>query len=260
MSLFDRLSNTYQAAKNAWQGQAVEELPEDKLPANFVVPPVNIYYVDTMAKAGEEIQKTPAAPAAPATEAHKGRLEAQFEQMSAEMNADLAAKVPDFEKLQAMIYKVIMMMMRIAAKSDAEQIQEFSVKIKKQAYEIQGTYNTWQGLTITVISAGISIAGGVAGVSPFNPFVNPDNVKYWVQSSQAIGNAGTGLSSIGQVFDKRSEGQRSVMQTFQRIMQDKEEERKSGKHSKSDLIKNAKSGLEEAERARHQSTSSILGG
>jgi hypothetical protein len=250
-SIFERLSNTFDAAKKAWHGQP-KEAPEDKLPANFKVPPVSIYYVDTLAKTGENVALT--------TDVHKGRVEKQLDKMSADMDAELAKGIPDFDKLQAMIYKVIMMMMRVAAKSDIEQIHEFSVKIKKQAYEIQGTYNNWQGLTITVISAGISIAGGVAGVSPFIPFVNPESAKYLVQASQAIGTAGTGLSSIGSIFDKRSEGSRGVMQTFQRIIQDKEEERKSAKHSKSDHIKTAKSGAEEAERMRHQSSSTILGG
>lgn len=258
MSLFERFSSTFQAAKNAWYKPQVEDLPKDKPKGNFTIPQVNVYYVDTIAKADQDVVKPPVAPAAPGTEVHKGRLETQLEKMSEDMNAELAKNIPDFEKLQATIYKVIMMMMRVAAKADMEQIQEFSVKVKKQAYEIQGTYNTWQGLTITVISAGISIAGGVAGVSPFMPFVPPETAKNLLTASQSIGNAGTGLSSIGQVFDKRSEGSRSVMQTFQRIMQDKEEERKSAKHSKSDLIKSAKSGLEEVLRQEHQSKSGIL--
>lgn len=278
MSLIERLSNTYSAAKRAWfepaEKQPADQKPIDKksvdqLPKaniNFVPPPINIYYVDTLAPAGEglpQLAKAGAVPPlaeddetiAPPPPAFKGIVETRLEKMSAEMNAELAKGVKDFDKLQAMIYKVIMMMMRAAAKSDLEQIHEYSVKIKKQAYEIQATYNTWQGMTITVISAGVSIGGGVAGLSPFIPGISPQTAQYLVQGSQAIGTAGTGLSSIGSMFDKRSEGNRSVMQTFQRIMQEKEEEGKTRKQAKTQLIQSTKAAEEEAARNKHQATS-----
>lgn len=250
MSLIERLSNTFSAAKKAWQQDPEDQLAEVKLPDNF--PPVNVYYVDTMAPAD------PAAPTAPGTTVvppppYKGLVETRYEKMSADMNTELANGAPDFDKLQSMIYKVIMLMMRMAAKSDMEQIHEFSVKIKQQAYEIQGTYNTWQGLTITVISAAVSFGGAGAGLSPFIPFnISPDTVRALVNASQSIGTASTGLSSLGSAFDKRSEGTRSVMQTFQRIMQEKEEERKTGKQTKNEHIKTAKAADKENDDAKHQ--------
>lgn len=256
-SFLSRFSNSYQAAKKAWQTpaeQKIENAPSPKTPQ----PLVNIYYVDSLAKVGEEVNKNAVA-AAPASDPSKGRLEIYYEQLSNDANAELAKKDLNFDKLHDMIYKVIMMMMRMGAKTDAQRAREFNLKIEKQAVEIQATYNNWQGKAVTYISAGIGFAGAGAGLSPFIPFMTPTTIRALVHASQPIGTASTSLSSIGSLFDKKSEASRSLMQTYQRIYQDKEEECKSAKHSKSDQIKSAKSANEEAERMRHQSTSSILG-
>lgn len=258
-SFFNRLSNVFESAKTAWQAPS-DQSTEEKLPENFTIPPVKVYYVDTMSKAGEE-NPIPVPPPPP-SEVHKGRLDTHFDKISEEMDAELANGTPNFDKLQTMIYKVIMMMMRIAAKADIEQIQEFTITIKKQAYEIKGTYNKWEGVTITVFSAGISMFGGAAGLSPFAPsfIISADTVQKLVAASHSIGTAGTGLQSIGPIFDKNSEADRSVMQTFQRIIQEKEEERKSGKQSNNDHMKNAKNAAEEVDRQKHQSFSTMANG
>lgn len=265
MSIIERVSGALSAAKKAW----LEPIDANKaqVPVNIEVPATgtpNPYYVDTLSKIGEELpQITPYFDSVEVAthSTTKGKVECRFEKMSADIDAELEREDKNFDKLQGMIYQVIMMMMRLAGKLDQEHIYELGIKVKKQAHEIQASYNTWQGLTVTIISSGISMAGGCAGLAPFLPLsiITADNARNLLTASQSIGSAGTGLSGIGSIFNNRSEGSRQVMQILLRRTQDTEEERKGSKHSKQDLLKSAKAALEEFLRTMHETVRAALG-
>lgn len=280
MSLIDRLSNAFTATKKAWFDPLLEKRKDNSAAgeanaaaAATAVPPSagpgsNAYYVDTISKAQSDLPKINAGANAGTligsltVTNDKGRLETKLDLISAKINAELSQDDSDFDKLQTMIYQVVMMMMRLAAKNDHENIQELNLKIKKQAQEIQSTYNTWQGLTVTVISAGVSVAGGVAGLSPFMPsaLISTESAKLLLSASQGIGSAGTGLSGIGSIFNNRSEGNRQVYQIHLKRLQDTEEERKGSKHTKGDHLKTAKAALEEFLRMKHEAHKAATGG
>lgn len=258
------------------------------------IPSPNAYYVDTMAKATDDNdptivgvnkavkKKEAAAPASSPSSttdqtitktsgplpqiavdlnekevtvySERKKLEDRLQQLSAQVDAHLELEDKDFDKLQLMIYQVIMAIMRRDAKLDQHNMHELTVKIKKQAEEIKSTYNTWGSLTITVISAGISVGGGIAGLAPFFPAsaMTPEVAAKLHGASQAIGTAGTGISGIGSIFNNRSEGTRQVLQIHLKRSQDLEEERKGSKQNKSQLMSSAKSAAEEFQRLRHE--------
>jgi hypothetical protein len=288
MSLITRLSQTFQAAKKAWY-EPVNPIEEVK-PLEKVVPPgASPYYIDTISKVngGEEVNHTTsftinvnnlANPVAnpyytdTISKANDGgeepisivasntkhkNFEARLDELTATIDKELAKETQDFEKLHALIYKVIMMMMRLGAKSESEQIREFTIKIKDKAQDIKATYNTWQGLTITVISSAVSVAGGIAGLSPFLPasVISAQSAQALLQASQSIGTAGTGIGGIGSIFNNRSEGLRRVEELNQKLLESNQEELKGFKQNKSEHIKTAKATAEEFERNRHQAHS-----
>lgn len=256
MSLITRLSHTFNAALKAWS-ESANAVEQPQTPGGTTQQPgVNAYYVDTMAKAGEDLSKlipppVSATTTSPVAVINQGRVETHLDDLTAAINAELAKPTQDFDRLQVLIYKVIMLTMRLAAKTESEQIREFSFKIKNQAQEIKATYNNWQGLTVTVISAGVSVAGGLAGLSPFMPF-EPQVAQALQMASQSIGTAGTGLSGIGSIFNNRSEGTRQVEQLNLKSMQDKEQDHKEFKQHKNDLLKTAKATADEFDRNKHQ--------
>jgi hypothetical protein len=258
MSIIERFSGVLSAAKKAWQEPV--ETKNAQIPANIEIPPaktVNPYYVDTLSKIGEELpQITPHFDRVEVGihSTTKGKVECHFEKMSADIDAELDKEDKNFDKIQGMIYQVIMMMMRLASKIDQDHIYELGIKVKKQAHEIQASYNTWQGLTVTIISSGVSMASGCAGLAPLLPLsvITADNAKNLLSASQGLGSAGTGLSGIGSIFNNRSEGSRQVMQIYLRRTQETEEERKGSKHSKQDLMKSAKAAAEEFLRTMHE--------
>lgn len=252
--VIERLSNAWSAAKKAWQEPTVETA---NIAASVAIPQPanNTYYVDTLSKAGEELPQVNNGNLNNAADApYKGRVEYHYEQISADMDAALNQEDRDFEKLQSLIYKVIMLTMRLAAKFDHESIYEINLKIKTQAQEIKSTYNTWQGLTVTVVSAGVSVTAGVAGLTPLFPIsvIAAQTAENLGKASQGIGSAGTGLSGIGSIFNNRSEGERQVLQIYLKRSQDSEEERKGSKHSKNDHLKTAKAASEEFARSRYE--------
>jgi hypothetical protein len=232
----------------------------------------NPYYIDSTAKAVDESDPTTVANAKKKTDKDlpqivvdlkekevavyptRVKLEDRLQQLSAKVDAHLELEDKDFDKLQLMIYQVIMAIMRRDAKLDQHNMHELTIKIKKQAEEIKSTYNTWGNLTITVISAGISVGGGIAGLAPFFPAsaITPEAAAQLHAASQSIGTAGTGLSGIGSIFNNQNEGKRSVLQIHLKRSQDLEEERKGSKQNKSQLMSSAKSAAEEFQRLRHE--------
>lgn len=272
MSIIDRLSNAFTATKKAWIDPVLEKKKE--VAATIIATPhatgpgSSAYYTDTISKAASDLPKIDAGATTGAligsltVNTEKGRIESRLDIISAKINSELALEDRDFDKLQAMIYQVIMMIMRLAAKSDTANIYEISLKVKKQAQDIQDTYNTWQGLTVTIIASTVSVAGGCAGLAPFLPsaLISSQSANYLLQASQPIGSAGTGLSGIGSIFNNRSEGNRQVYQIHLKRLQDTEEERKGSKHTKGDHIKTAKAALEEFLRMKHEAHKAATGG
>ncbi|HEV8051389.1 MAG TPA: hypothetical protein VGP47_02760 [Parachlamydiaceae bacterium] len=264
MSILNSLSNALSSTKKAWLDPVdnIKEVaaiaPITSLPS-IAGPGSGTYYIDTISKSGDELPNISGSVSGNfSVPEEKGRFESKLDQLTAKMNTELMQDDRDFDRLQTMIYQVIMMMMRMAAKSDLENIQEITVKVKKQAGEIQATYNTWQGLTVTIISSTVSVAGGCAGLAPF--FIAGPAAVTLQGASQGIASAGTGLSGIGSVFNNRSEGQRQVYQIHLKRLQDTEEERKGSKHTKGDHIKTAKAALEEFFRTKHEAHKAATGG
>lgn len=188
-------------------------------------------------------------------------IETRLDNLSKEIDGKLKQNNINFEALQRQVYQVIMLMMRRAAKTDQEYLSELNVQIKAQAVQVQGTYNTWPGVTVTLISAGVSIFGGCAGLSPLLPssVISQSMAQTLSQSSQAIGTAGTGISGVGSLFNSRNEATRGVLQINLKRTQDKEEDRKGTKHSNNESRKTAKTAMEEFMRMHHDALKTMMG-
>ena len=233
--------------------------PAQFVPAQPAQPiPVNPYYQDTISKAGEAVP-------APKSEngiasgnvtvvTNRGRVDYRLEEISSQIDAELEKEDRDFEKLQTMIYSVIMLMMRLSAKTDHQNIHEIQIKIKQQAQEIRATYNTWQGVTVTVVSSAVSIGAGVMGLTPFMPLsiIAANNAAHCASAATSVASAGTGIGGLGSIINNRSEGNRRVYEIYLKQTQDTEDERKSSKHTKTDHIKTAKAARDEFARSRHE--------
>lgn len=248
MPLIERFSNALSAAKKAWQEPKVKPVKDAAVSGTVEQPAATTYYVDTLSKTSEALPEVTNSPV------QKSPVESRWEVMSAEIDEMLNQEKKDIEKLFPMIHSMIMLMMRMAAKYDQEAIYEISIKVKAKSQEIKATYNTWQGLTITVISAGISFAGGAAGLAFTLPasVIAAETARNLSMASQSIGTASTGLSGIGSIFNNRSEGTRQVENINLKRLQDTEEEKKGSKHNKGDLIKSAKAAAEEFQRSQHE--------
>lgn len=229
--------------------------------ASPVKNPFNVYYVDTMA--GAPIEAPQYVPFnVPAKPAHyNNHIENHFDAISQSIDDELLKHNIDFEKLQAMIFKIVMLHMRKAAKVDQEYISELNVQIKAQSLKVQETYNTWMHVGITVISATVSIGAGVCGLSPFAPasFINADTARNLAANAVNIGTAGTGINYLGGIANSRSEGKRGYYQLDLQRAQGKEEDRKGARHNHNDIRKNAKEAHAQFMHLRHETNRSMMG-
>lgn len=188
-------------------------------------------------------------------------LNNRIEILSKKIDEELEKKDVNFERLQSMVYMLVMLLMRRSAKTDHEFITEMGNQIKSLSVQIQGTYNTWPTLLVTVVSAGVSIAGGFMGIAPLAPtsFIGAETAKALAQNAQAVTNAGTGLQSLASLGSNRSEAQRQGFQTQQQRTTGKEEDRKGAKQTHGQGVKDAKESLKGAAQAEHDSIRTILG-
>ena len=182
--------------------------------------------------------------------------------ISDEIEAEFLKNNKDFEKLQKLVYNVVMLMMRRAAKADSEFVSEMSVQIKAQSRAIQDTYNTWPGLIITCLSSAVSLAGGAAGLAPLAPTwaLDPAVGTQLGQAAMSIGNAGTGLSGIGSLVNNRQDGIRQVRQHELQRMQGKEDDRKGAKQNNNQTRRESKSALDNHLRDIHDIFMKMSGG
>ena len=192
--------------------------------------------------------------ALPKNKAHKKqtRLEIEIQALSAGIDEQLRLANIDCKKLQEMVYKIIQALGRKMAKDDQETVFEMGIKITITAVKIQETYNPWKGVTVTVISAVVSISGGVFGLAPIFSFFPAELAKTLSLASQGIGSAGTSLSGIAQIFNNASEAERGVIQNQLKRLQDKEEDKKGAKHGHKEMTKDAAKNAESADQMWHQ--------
>lgn len=217
---------------------------------------VSPYYKDTISSYHDDLQ------AAASQQSFKGTssiLEEKIEQLSNDIDIELKKYNRNFEKLQELVYKVISAMMHRAKQVDQEYISETGADIKIQAVKVQGTYNAWPGLVITVISSGISVAGGAAGLSPMVSWINPETAKVFQGASQSIATAGTGLGGVGSIFNNKGEGTRYVYQIMLEETKKKREDRESSRQQKSTCKNEAMGQWRDHLREVHQVVGTVLG-
>lgn len=250
LDFVDKQKASKSSPTDASKVAAVQTLnPEAKaLPVPPVQLVVNPYYVDTIAKATEDptvnlsttanFAYTPVADAvleegSSIPEEHKGVIEVRYEKLSLEFDQEILKDNPNFDVLMGTILKLFGYQMRTAAKEDQERVFEYNEKIHVQSHEIKNTYNKWHGMTITVISGTISIAGGLAGLTPLLSanVIDPGMANYLQHAATPISQAGTGVGSFSTLVNNQSEGQRTVMQIYLKRFQDSEQENKDKKHT-----------------------------
>lgn len=224
-------------------------------------PKVNPYYVDSMssAQAQPPLKSAEDAIPDPAEPKKKALLEAQIEVLSDGINKEIALEHLNFERLRDMVYKIVQALGRKMAKEHQNAISELKVEISLVAVKVQNTYNTWKGVTVTVISATISMAGGLGGLAPLLPMtlMGDEVAKTLGAASQGLGSAGTSLGGIASIFNSSAEGERQVLQIHLKRLQDTEEEKKSGKHKDGEMCKEAANTAKSAHQVSHEAFSAM---
>jgi hypothetical protein len=172
-------------------------------------------------------------------------LEKKIETLSKLIDDELKKPDRNFERLQALVYLAVVGLMHKFKQVDQEFIFDSGLQIKVQAVKVQGTYNTWPAVTITIVSSAISIAGGMAGLAPLVPvsWISAQTAGVFAGASQSIGTAGTGLGGVGSIFNTQSESIRFVYQIDLEEIKKKREDKEGAKHQKSQRGNDAKNEL-----------------
>lgn len=181
----------------------------------------------------------------------KDLIEEQLTIISNKIDVALASPNIDFHKVQAMIYRLIMLMMRRGIKTDQEFITNMGTKIQVHAEKIKDMHNQWPYLIVTVVAGGVSIAGGLCGLAPVTTFIKPALATTLAGASQAIGTAGTGISGIGSLLKEKTEALKGYEQNLKQRTEGKESDKKESKGSKGQSKKAAEEGSKQNDRDLH---------
>lgn len=224
-----------------------------------VEPMVN-YFANTMSKAGDDLpavsnaENIAAAKPTTSSELIEVTLKTYSDQVDYYLSSE-ASEGRDFEKLLNTINKIIMLQMRKSVQADKEFIYEITIKKTEKSLQIKGTYNTWTGTTITVVSAAISIAGGLVPFSPLLPAnvlgaigLTKEAAASLAPHSTAFSNMGQAGTGVAQIFNSRNEGERTYMQTELQSIDTKRDDRSGAKQHHQEAIKTAKAAIAEFDR------------
>lgn len=208
------------------------------------------YYQDTIGKAGEALP------------VKRKTIESTYDKISIRIDEELKKDEINYEKILNEVFKIVALMMRLSVKTDQEYINQMKIEIKAESHKIKATYNTWTGITITVISAGVCIAGAAAGFAQFAPakYIAADTGTRLAGLSQSVGTAGTGIQSLGTLETNRKEGERQFRQLTLKTAQDKEEDRKNAKHGNKELGKKSLESVKEVDHLLFETFRSVAGG
>jgi len=217
---------------------------EEKKKADVVA---SAYYVDTMAPAGTDTYQFDMTIH---TDTKKPNIiEEQVRAISDDVDAILKSQNIDFEKLQAMVYKIVALYMRQSSKVNKEHIAELKIQVRVHAVKIQQTYNSWKGKTITIISAVAGVAAGAAGLS---------NIPRLASQSMALSSASTSFGGLSSIFQQPLEGERTVLQTEQQMLNQKKDDKKESSQGDAQRTKAAQDARKEHDETLHRVVSAVL--
>jgi len=182
---------------------------------------------------------------------------------------------PQFRNILSQIYKVMTLLHRLGSKENKNYALNKELTMQVEIKKIKNTYNAWGMLAITVLSAGVTIAGGVVGIfsalpgtaagedlaklgSVFASFKNKDFAKNISSISQAISGIGQGTGVFGKIFENKNEAERAVLQFHQSQLQRKHEDSNRAYSEENQLAREALRKSSEAESAANNIITSII--
>ena len=150
--------------------------------------------------------------------------------------------------------------MRDVAKTHKEYIQTSSKEIRAQAELIRDTHNNIWGVSLTLIGAGIGIAGGVAALSFLLPtsLISLDKAKAFGVAAQSITGVSTSFSSVAGIFDQKYQGKRGMYEYLKRDIETRKEHTEETKRRDGKTSEDARDLKADVDRKRHDAIAAVL--
>ena len=152
----------------------------------------------------------------------------------------------NYEKLQQLVFPLMMLLFRRSAQIDQEFVSEMGLKVTTQAMAIKDTYNSWHGIAITIVASSVGLVGGGLSFSQIIPGLAPETVQMLTQSAQPLSGASSAINSIGGIFENQTQAKRGVEQMWFEKFRTKEDAARTSKRTNSETVDSVKRAAEEA--------------
>lgn len=173
-------------------------------------------------------------------------------------------------------YKIMILLNRKLAITEKNYVLDQEPELWAKVKELKGTYNTWTVLTVTVLSGGLSIAGGFIGIGSAIPGTamgtglsnaSPKLFSFlsntaWAQKlssiGQGVGGAGQGVGAFGKLAGDNEEAKRTFIQFAIEEMKRKGSDRQEAYRQSRDQSHGAINSWQSAAQQGHQTAMRVL--
>ncbi|MFQ5729198.1 MAG: hypothetical protein ACE5GN_02415 [Waddliaceae bacterium] len=176
----------------------------------------------------------------------------------------------DIRVLIDQICRIAMALHRQGALENKTYVLDKELELSLEISNVKNTYNGWKVLTITIVSGGVTILGGVIGIAGVVPgtaagsalagmapkvlsvFGNAGAKTAFSSISGGMGGIGQGTGAFGKIFENQSEAERAVHQFILNQGQTKLGDRNQASASEVQLIREALRKAEATDSEAHQ--------
>lgn len=165
-----------------------------------------------------------------------------------------AKREVNFERMLNLALKVIAVQMRLSGRFDHQQILDHCSHTKEHVMNVKRTYNNTWGLCFTLISATLSIGGGLMGFAPLTgtSLFTSETAKSIAKLSSSVGSVGTGFHHVSGVFESKAGGERYAAQHYHEEHKKKIEELNQSRNQTGNRGHETNRTLQDVETEKHR--------
>lgn len=209
---------------------------------------VKRHHQEALAKAGKQTQEI-IEQSRTQSDGTKSTLEQRLEQLSQAIDAELSKDNINFDALQALVLKAVMLHMRKTARVEHEYISELGVQIRAKAQIVKDAYASKTQLGVTLVVSVIGLGGGVGLAPLMTNSISQATANAVVQTSQIASSSSSAITSLVAAKDNSTKGHHEF---HLRLMQNNEDNAKTRERGNGEVIKSLKSLIDEFVRSLHQ--------
>lgn len=163
------------------------------------------------------------------------------------------------EKMYYMAINIAILLMRRSGHHDHNFSTMMEDKLRDHVNDIQNTYTSWKGRSLTILSGCLSIAGGLCGMAGAIPQFSKNTIESLGNVSKGFGGGAQGVGSFAKLFDENEASKRTLNQFSLEESKRRRDDRDQQRRQDEARIKESTRAMQEQNQAEHQAKQQMTG-